>query len=118
MAKDTRTPTECGRARGGIVEIECDGVRWTGPGMAEVDIHPKIAEDEQYVMRRLHDIVSGSFSDDGPFRNDMMKSDVKWQLDGSNDWWARLRGTTLVLSTRYNYEKLKALAVFARFAFQ
>ena len=65
-------------------------------------------QDEQHMMKRLHDIVSGG--PDGPFEKD---DGYKWQLDASNNWWAELRhGASdppgekhiLVLCARYAQE--------------
>jgi hypothetical protein len=72
-----------------------------------IKIHPLWAKDETALMKRLHQVISGT--SDGPFQKD---SGYKWQLDASNDWWAELRGDELILACRYNQAKLEALAAF------
>ena len=65
-------------------------------------------EDEEHLMKRLHEIVSGG--PDGPFKKD---DGYHWQLDSGNNWWAELRHaendkpgekTILVLCARYHSE--------------
>jgi hypothetical protein len=85
-----------------------------------IKIHPmwlEGEENEKALMKRLHQIISGN--GDGPFR---LKHEAsrphRWQLDSSNDWWAEIQGKDLVLSCRYNAEKLKAFASFAQFVLE
>lgn len=69
-------------------------------------------EAEDLLMQRLNAMVSGT--NHGPFSKD---SGYKWQLDGSNDWWAELRGDTLVVAHRYKQESADALAGLAKVLF-
>lgn len=73
---------------------------------AKVEINPNWTASEPHLMQRLHRIVSGN--DDGPFSKDY---GYRWQLDGSNDWWAEVReGNLLVIANRYSQEKADAVA--------
>jgi hypothetical protein len=80
---------------------------------------------EQYLMKRLEQIVSGH--GDGPFKKD---SGYKWQLDSSNNWWANIRkyplGVTvegkeptqfkyvLVIAARYEWQPLEEVVALAK----
>lgn len=81
------------------------------PMLQEITVHPNWLKDEEALMTRLHQIISGF--GEGPYKS--LGSDHKWQLDDSNDWWARIENGKLILTCRYNYEKLAAFASFARF---
>ncbi len=47
---------------------------------------------------------------DGPFGP--RDTGYRWQLDGSNDWWAEVKGDTLVLACRYERQPLAELATW------
>jgi hypothetical protein len=67
---------------------------------------------EQMIMRRLHQIVSGS--NHGPFKKE---TGWKWQLDESNDWFAELNGGTLTLIHRYSESWVKGLSEWVKIYF-
>ena len=68
------------------------------------------AEYEKVLMTRLHAIIGrGAPQDNGPFQRD---TGYKWQLDSSNDYWAEVRGDTLVLASRYGGDRHKTLVAF------
>jgi len=84
------------------------------PGYVEIkNIEKSWVEAEKLLMNRLHRMItcSDNGGDDGPFEKD---SGYKWQLDASNDWWAELRGDTLVIAHRYKQEAAYALGGLAK----
>jgi hypothetical protein len=49
----------------------------------------------------------------GPFRDKHSRSDIKWQLDGNNDYWLHSddeAGANAFLSYRYSQKKAEAVA--------
>lgn len=80
----------------------------------KIKISPKIASQEDYIMRRLHGMIRADGN--GPFKKD---SGYNYQLDSSNDWWAKIEGNKLVLACRYPYQerKLNAVAALCRIEF-
>lgn len=70
-----------------------------------IQIDPNWAKNEETLMKRLHQIVSGT--GDGPFSK---TSGYKWQLDASNDWWAEIREGNLIVAHRYTQKKADAVA--------
>lgn len=73
----------------------------------EVTVHPIWLQEENLLMKRLQEIISGDKYTE-PYR----KENGSWQLDSSNDWWARIEEGKLILSARYSQKKLDALATF------
>lgn len=73
------------------------------------NIHPSWFEDELALMTRIKQIISGD--ENGPFEQ---KTGYKWQLDGSNDWWAEIRGNNkIVIAYRYGEsKKFKTIAPY------
>lgn len=65
-------------------------------------------EDEEALMKRLNRIISAH--DHGLFKKD----NGGWQLDSTNDFWARIEDRKLVLSDRYHTERFKALVEFVK----
>ncbi len=73
----------------------------------KVKIHPNWLnkENEQKLMTRLHQIVSGDGN--GPFQKE---HGYRWQLDASNDWLAEIKEDELVICYRYGKPKGEAVA--------
>jgi len=66
-------------------------------------------ENEEELMRRLHNITSGTGR--GPFKKD---TGFPWQLDESNDYWAEVEDGKLVLGCRYSGERAHAFVAFCK----
>lgn len=67
-------------------------------------------DDEEDLMRRLNRIISAN--DHGLFKKP--NAGGSWQLDSTNDFWARIEDGKLVLSDRYSTERFKALVAFVK----
>ncbi|OGF25867.1 hypothetical protein A2331_04750 [Candidatus Falkowbacteria bacterium RIFOXYB2_FULL_34_18] len=65
---------------------------------AIIDVHPSWLNDEEFLMQRLKEIISGNQNE--PYKKD---EGYDWQLDGSNNWWAQIRSKKLVIA--YNTER-------------
>lgn len=76
-----------------------------------ISIHSSWLEKkhEEDLMKRLNKIVSGN--GDGPYKKE---SGYAWQLDGSDNWWAEVRGDKLILASRYRYEKFTTFVEFCK----
>ena len=64
-------------------------------------------DQEEKLMKRLTQIISGDLK--GPYKKD--DGGYGWQLDGSNNWWAKIRDNKLLVTTRYgkNNKKFETL---------
>ena len=71
-----------------------------------------LKENEENLIKRLHDIISGSGN--GPFKKD---SGMAWQLDGTNDWWAEVNEGKLTICSRYGGERFHTLISFCKIWF-
>ena len=77
-----------------------------------IEIHPEWLRDERALMRRLNRIISsGARRGNGPFKK---KDGYKWQLDGTNDWWAEIEDGKLVLGSRYGGPSAITLVAFCK----
>ncbi len=80
------------------------------PAEVMIKVHQKWLEDEEALMWRLKQIISGDGY--GPYKKD---SGYAWQLDASNDWWAEIRNGTLIVAYRYGEsDKFKTLVPYLR----
>ena len=84
--------------------------RAKGDNMQEIIDVGDWAKEEEELMKRLNRIVSAS--DQGLFKKP--NAGGSWQLDSSNDFWARIEDGKLVLSDRYSTERFKALVAFVK----
>jgi hypothetical protein len=80
--------------------------------MEEIEVHPMWLKDEKELMERLGGLISGP-NQTGPFKKPG-DNDQGWQLDGGNNYWARIVEGKLQLSSRYGGEKFKVLVAFVR----
>ena len=83
--------------------------------MEEIEVHPMWLEDEAKLMIRVANLIEGP-TGRGPFKVSTFSGtdEYKWQLDGGNNYWARLNEGKLQLSSRYSGERFKVLAEFVR----